>query len=93
VSFGTVACTTSCLASNADVIIAGETTNNYFGATVASGDWNADGKTDLAVGAYGYSTNTGRVYLFTSEAKVDSAPPATARVRGVGKLRGTSTLR
>jgi putative NIF3 family GTP cyclohydrolase 1 type 2 len=51
-------------ASGADIIITGETTSNYFGSSLTSGDWNADGKTDLAVGAYGYSTNTGRVYLF-----------------------------
>ena len=51
-------------ASGADVIITGETTNNYFGYSLVSGDFNADGKTDLAVGAYGYSTNTGRAYIF-----------------------------
>ena len=51
-------------ASGADIIITGETTDNYLGYTIGSGDWNADGKTDLVVGAYGYSTNTGRAYLF-----------------------------
>jgi formylmethanofuran dehydrogenase subunit C len=51
-------------ASGADIIITGETTNNYLGYTIGSGDWNADGKTDLVVGAYGYSTDTGRAYIF-----------------------------
>jgi formylmethanofuran dehydrogenase subunit C len=54
-------------AATADVIITGETTNNYFGSSLTSGDFNADGKTDLAVGAYGYSSSRGRVYLFTSQ--------------------------
>ncbi len=63
-SFGTVTCTTDCLAANADVIITGETTSNYFGAALVSGDFNADGRTDLVVGAYGNSTNTGKIYFY-----------------------------
>jgi hypothetical protein len=80
-------------AATADVTLIGEATNNYFGQAITTGDFNSDGVIDLAVGAYGYSTNTGRVYLFTSEAAVTSSPSATGRVRGVGKLRGTATLR
>ena len=52
-------------AATADVIITGEATSNYFGNSLASGDWNSDGKTDLAVGAYGYGSNRGRVYMYT----------------------------
>jgi hypothetical protein len=80
-------------AAAADVILTGETINNYFGRALATGDFNSDGVIDLAVGAIGYSTSTGRVYLLTSEAAVISSPSATGRVRGTAKLRGTATLR
>jgi hypothetical protein len=45
--------------------ITGETTSNSFGFSLTSGDFNADGRTDLAVGAYGYSSNRGRIYMYT----------------------------
>ncbi|MDD2766136.1 MAG: FG-GAP-like repeat-containing protein, partial [Candidatus Moranbacteria bacterium] len=66
-------------AATADSIITGETTNNSFGTSLSTGDWNTDGRTDLAVGAYGYSTNTGRVYFYQTEEnyswKIHSLPP------------------
>src|SRR3990167_1537404 len=66
-------------AATADVTLTGETTNNYFGYSFAAGDWNADGKTDLAVGAYGYSTSTGRAYIFYN----DGSYPAGAATADV----------
>ncbi|MBP6881239.1 MAG: FG-GAP repeat protein [Candidatus Pacebacteria bacterium] len=51
-------------ATGADVTLTGETTSNYFGSALTTGDFNTDGKDDLAVGAYGYTTNTGRSYIF-----------------------------
>ena len=80
-------------AATADVIITGETTDNYFGLSIASGDFNADGKTDLAVGAYGYSTNTGRAYIFTTEARVVGENVEGTSGRGNVKFRGNVNVR
>ena len=75
-------------AATADVIITGETTNNVFGYTLTSGDFNADGKTDLAVGAYGYSTNTGCAYLFYNDGSI----PTTAATADVIITGETSSV-
>ncbi|MBL0108002.1 MAG: FG-GAP repeat protein [Ignavibacteria bacterium] len=49
----------------ADVIMTGETSGNYFGNSVSSaGDVNGDGYTDVIVGSYLYSSNTGRAYIY-----------------------------
>ena len=49
----------------ADVTLTGETTFNYFGRSVSSaGDVNGDGYSDVIVGANGYSSKTGRAYIY-----------------------------
>src|SRR3989339_599943 len=52
-------------ATSADIIMTGETIGSYYGSSLTTGDFNNDGKDDLAVGAYGYNSNQGRVYLYT----------------------------
>ncbi len=51
-------------ASNADYSVEGENANDEFGASVSSVDSNGDDYGDVLVGAYGSSTNTGKVYLY-----------------------------
>jgi FG-GAP repeat/FG-GAP-like repeat len=73
-------------AASADVTITGETTGNYFGAGMATGDLNADGETDLVVGAERYSSRTGRAYMFYNDGSI----PTTAATADV-TLTGTNT--
>ena len=70
-------------AATADVIITGESTSNYFGGSMTSGDFNADGKTDLAVGAYLYSSYTGRAYIFYNDGTIPTTA-ATADIKITG---------
>src|SRR3989339_876062 len=51
----------------ADVIITGEGTDSSFGFSFSTCDLNSDGKTDLVVGAQGYNSSQGRVYIFYSQ--------------------------
>jgi len=47
----------------------GETPNNYFGYSVAcAGDVNGDGYDDVIIGAYGYNSCKGKVYLYLGSA-------------------------
>lgn len=47
----------------------GEDIFNYFGsATASAGDVNGDGYSDLAIGAYGYDSQFGKVYVYLGSA-------------------------
>jgi hypothetical protein len=62
----------------ADVTMTGETTNNYFGFSVAAaGDVNGDGYADVVVGAYGYSSSTGRAYIYYGSSLMNNIADVT----------------
>ncbi|MCB0729331.1 MAG: FG-GAP repeat protein, partial [Ignavibacteriae bacterium] len=70
-----------------DVSMTGEATGNYFGNSVSSaGDVNGDGYSDVIVGAFGYSSNTGRAYLYNGSAI--SAKPIFSHVKDVPNDQG-----
>jgi hypothetical protein len=75
-------------ASQADMTLTGDATGNYFGFAMTSGDFNTDGKTDLVVGAYGYSTNTGKIYVYISETDSSGGMINAVKTRGSVKMRG-----
>jgi hypothetical protein len=70
----------------------GESPGDIFGVIVASaGDVNGDGYTDLAVSAHGYSSNTGKVYVFHGSASgLSNAPEWSAVGDTTGILFGNS---
>ena len=56
--------TTDLYTSNRGFKIVGASSNNFLGTSVANaGDFNHDGIDDIIIGAPGYSSNTGRVYI------------------------------
>jgi hypothetical protein len=58
----------------ADVTLTGEAVNNFFGHSVSSaGDVNGDGFDDVIVGAYQYSSNTGRAYIYFGGAVMNNS--------------------
>jgi len=60
--------------NTADVIMNGDSANNYFGHSVsAAGDVNGDGYSDVIVGARGYRSNTGKAYVFYGGEIMNSA--------------------
>ena len=61
----------------ADVILNGEAASTYFGVTVSgTGDVNGDGFEDVIVGATGYSSSTGKAYLFYGGPSMNSTVDA-----------------
>jgi len=58
----------------ADVIMTGESSTDYFGQSVSvAGDVNGDGYSDLAVGASGYNSSSGRCYIFYGSPVMNNA--------------------
>ena len=49
-----------------DVTMIGQGANNNFGSSLSTaGDFNGDGISDVIIGAFGYSENKGRAYVYT----------------------------
>ncbi|MDQ3019082.1 MAG: integrin alpha [Bacteroidota bacterium] len=62
----------------ADVTMTGETTNNNFGIAVSgAGDVNADGYSDVIVGADLYGASTGRAYVYYGGAIMNNVADVT----------------
>jgi hypothetical protein len=56
------------------VIIIGENNGDRFGSAVSSaGDINADGKPDFIIGAHGYSSSKGKVYIIYGSSTLPSS--------------------
>ncbi|MDP2308812.1 MAG: FG-GAP-like repeat-containing protein [Pseudomonadota bacterium] len=57
------------LSTTPSATLSGESTANYFGASVSdAGDVDGDGYDDVIVGAFNYGESTGRAYLFPGSA-------------------------
>ncbi|MBV6479509.1 MAG: hypothetical protein HGGPFJEG_02283 [Ignavibacteria bacterium] len=75
----------------ADVTMTGEATLTYFGGSVSeAGDVNSDGYSDVIVGAYGYSSNTGRAYIYYGGASMNNASDVTMTGEAVNNNFGYS---
>jgi len=75
----------------ADVIMNGETNLDYFGYYVSSAeDINADGYSDVIVGAYGYLSETGKTYVFLGGTSMNSVPDLTMTGEATNNFFGRS---
>ncbi|HRS79378.1 MAG TPA: FG-GAP-like repeat-containing protein [Spirochaetota bacterium] len=62
--------------------LTGENTADQFGVSLVLGDINGDGYSDCVVGASGYNSKTGRIYVYfgsTDGINSTSSPPSQAR--------------
>jgi len=77
--------------STADVILGGETVNNYFGNSVSSaGDVNSDGYDDVIVGANGFNSFTGRAYIYYGGAIMNNVADVIMTGEFTGHYFGSS---
>lgn len=75
------------------VTLTGELPNTSFGVSVATaGDVNGDGYADVIVGASGYSTATGRIYVYHGTANGLTTSPALTITGEITASRFGSSL-
>ena len=74
-----------------DVVLNGESAGNFFGCSVSSaGDVNGDGYADVIVGAFGYSSNTGRAYIYYGGTSMNNVPDVIMTGEAVNNYFGNS---
>lgn len=66
----------------------GETALDTFSTSISMSDLNADGYSDLIVGAYGYTGNAGRTYIFPGSGSGIASIPASSAAY---KITGTAS--
>jgi hypothetical protein len=75
----------------ADLKMTGNSGGDGFGYSVSTaGDVNGDGYSDVIVGAYGYSSETGRAYLFYGGVTMDTLSDLTMTGEAAGNNFGYS---
>ena len=81
----------SSMDNSADVTMTGVGANNYFGYSVSgAGDVNDDGYDDVIVGARGYNSSTGSVYIYYGSNSMDNTPDITMTGAGTDNHFGLS---
>jgi len=79
--------------NTADVTMTGEGIGDAFGLSVSSaGDVNGDGYSDVVVGAYRYSSLTGKAYIFFGGSSMNNTADVTMTGEPVSSEFGSSKL-
>ena len=67
----------SSMDNTADLTMTGESESSYFGYTLTTADFNNDGYDDALIGAYRYSSSTGRAYIYYGSSSMDNTADLT----------------
>jgi tetratricopeptide (TPR) repeat protein len=79
--YGRASWSTSYVATSASVTISGENSGDKFGCSVSgAGDFDNSNYNDIVIGAYGYSSNTGRAYLFLGDGSIPTSAGSADKI-------------